>query len=109
MLGSSDMPRTGPSRAFQKREAEGVMSHELVEAALFDLRKYMRGLFPLEDLVDDALALARQIGHPVYDCVYLILAARLGNKMITADAKFADKLGSTAHGRHIVHLADWRP
>lgn len=39
-------------------------------------------------LMDDALAHALRLNHPIYDCVYLALALRLGVPMVTADKRF---------------------
>ncbi|MEM0938106.1 MAG: type II toxin-antitoxin system VapC family toxin [Pseudomonadota bacterium] len=41
----------------------------------------------------EALYLALDLGHPVYDCLYLALADRLDCDMITADRRFASALG----------------
>jgi predicted nucleic acid-binding protein len=38
-------------------------------------------------LVRPALALANALRHPVYDCVYLALAAELAMPVVTADAR----------------------
>lgn len=40
---------------------------------------------PLEDLLDEAVRLARDLEHPVYDCLYLALAVRRKTPLITAD------------------------
>ena len=42
-----------------------------------------------------ALEMALAIGHPVYDCVYLALAERMGRTLVTADARF---LAAAARG-----------
>lgn len=40
------------------------------------------------DLMSDAVDLAVELGHPVYDCFYLALAQRLDVPLITADRVF---------------------
>ena len=40
----------------------------------------------------DAAALAIAIGHPLKDCIYLTLAMELACPLVTADARFADKV-----------------
>lgn len=40
-----------------------------------------------------ALRLARLIGHPVYDCLYLALAAERGLPVVTADRRFVEAAG----------------
>ena len=55
----------------------------------------------------DAARLALALDHPVYDCVYLALAYRIGAVVITADLRFANVLASTEHGGAVVTLADY--
>ena len=43
---------------------------------------------PLEDDLSVALALAATLDHPVYDCLYLALAARNDTHVVTADVRF---------------------
>jgi predicted nucleic acid-binding protein len=43
---------------------------------------------PLETDLARALALAHQLGHPVYDCLYLALAIREDTAVVTADRRF---------------------
>ena len=54
----------------------------------------------------DAVRLALALDRPVYDCVYLALAHRLGARMVTADARFANTLASTEHDDAVTMLAD---
>jgi predicted nucleic acid-binding protein len=44
---------------------------------------------PIEPHVPRALAIATQIGHPVYDCVYLALALHHNTHVVTDDRRFA--------------------
>ena len=52
-----------------------------------------------------ALRLALDLGHPVYDCVYLALAERMGRVLVTADNRFFEALRATAHASQVVALA----
>ena len=45
--------------------------------------------------VPRALTIARSLGHPVYDCVYLALAEAENKPLITADVKFLARLGES--------------
>ena len=51
-------------------------------------------LTPVPDgwLLDAAIALAYELKHPVYDCLYLALADSLETAVVTADQKFANKV-----------------
>ena len=55
----------------------------------------------------DAVRLALALDHPVYDCVYLALAHRIGAVMLTADQRFANALARTEHGEAVMTLADY--
>ena len=70
-----------------KRVRRGEMPPE----ALQDLPKLLAAAFdlvvPAADLLQDAAGKARQLAHPVYDCLYITLAERDGSTLITADEK----------------------
>ena len=55
----------------------------------------------------DAVRLALALDRPIYDCVYLALAHRIGAVMLTADLRFANALAATEHGESILTLADY--
>ena len=55
----------------------------------------------------DAVRLALALDHPVYDCVYLALAHRIGAIMLTADGRLANAVAATEHGEAILTLADY--
>lgn len=60
-----------------------------------------------ETVSADAGRLALALNHPVYDCVYLALAHRIGATMVTADGRFATALGPSEHGGAIVTLESY--
>ena len=55
----------------------------------------------------DAVRLALALDHPVYDCMYLALAHRIGAKVVTADRRFANAVVPTEHGESVLTLADY--
>lgn len=59
-----------------------------------------------ETVCADAVRLALAFDRPVYDCVYLALAYRIGARVVTADLRFANALATTEHGDAIVTLTD---
>lgn len=59
-----------------------------------------------EAVCPDAVRLSLALDHPVYDCVYLALAHRIGATLVTADARFANALLETEHGGAVVKLED---
>jgi predicted nucleic acid-binding protein len=44
----------------------------------------------------DAARFAQLLDHPVYDCLYAVVAKREGARLITADRRFAAKLKAEA-------------
>ena len=60
-----------------------------------------------ETVCADAIRLALALDRPVYDCVYLALAHRIGAPMVTADLLFANALAPTEHGDKVLTLADY--
>ena len=61
------------------------------------------------ELTADALRFALSLNHPIYDCVYLALAYRIGGTVITADTRFANAVASTEHRSRVTLLADFTP
>ena len=57
-----------------------------------------------EEVCPDAVRLSLALDRPVYDCVYLALAHRLGATLVTADVRFANALAGTEHGGVVVVL-----
>ncbi len=55
----------------------------------------------------DAVRLALAFDRPVYDCVYLALAHRVGAVMLTADGRFANAAATTEHGGSVLTLAEY--
>ncbi len=58
-----------------------------------------------ESVSADAVRLALALDHPVYDCVYLALAHRIGGMVVTADRRFATAVAPTEHGEAVMTLA----
>jgi predicted nucleic acid-binding protein len=60
--------------------AEAGRAFDLVSESGIDLR-------PTAPLLPRAMEVARQLSHPVYDCVYLVLAEREHVSFVTADRR----------------------
>jgi predicted nucleic acid-binding protein len=50
----------------------------------------------MEPHLERALQLAMEIGHPVYDCIYLALALQHQTHVVTADRRFAGAANTPA-------------
>lgn len=56
-------------------------------------------------LVAAALELATELDHPVYDCIYLALAVREGDALVTADRRLFDKISASRLSPHVRWVA----
>jgi predicted nucleic acid-binding protein len=70
-----------------------------------DINRIAVETVPCRALADDAHALANAIDTPVYDALYVTLAARLNTRMITADDRLEAALSAlptlAAHVQHV--------
>lgn len=78
-----------------KQARQGIIETELATRILRILPSliHLQAAAPLAPI---AYGIAREIDHPVYDCLYLALAKQYGGQLITADAKLA----TTASANH---------
>jgi predicted nucleic acid-binding protein len=67
-------------------------------------RRYFAVLHPSAALIDRAIAIALQLRHPIYDCLYLSCAERAGTRLVTADRKFLAALADTSLAPLAVHV-----
>lgn len=66
---------------------------EQVRDAVRELPRYFDSLLPAQELVSDALELARLIQHSVYDCMFLACALKFDDAtLVIADEKVASKI-----------------
>ena len=69
---------------------------EEANARLSELRKAPVASLSMEPYLERALELAVEIGHPVYDCIYLALALHHRTHVVTADRRFASAVSTPA-------------
>ena len=88
-----------------------VMRSEVRSADMPALMRTLPGFFetlhPSLELVDDGLRMAVELQHHVYDCLYLALALREGQKLLTADKGFATSANRAGFKQH-VELLSWK-
>jgi predicted nucleic acid-binding protein len=68
------------------------------------LRRYFIVLHRSEGLIDRAIDIALRLRHPIYDCLYLACAERVGARLITADQKLLTVLDGTPLAPLAAHI-----
>ena len=92
------------ANAIWKKAGRGEVQIEVLLPELTKLRL-------ITEMLDDvayferALVLGNELGHPVYDCLYLAAAESLGDIVVTADARFLRKVASTRYAGLVRDLA----
>lgn len=86
-LAAPDCLRGEFANAMFKKVRRGEIGQEQAQAAFAVLPETL-AFFPAADLVEPALQLAFDLGHPVHDCIFLVAAIQRGVPLVTADAKF---------------------
>jgi predicted nucleic acid-binding protein len=75
--------------ALWRRVRIGDIQGDEALARLARLHRAPVASLPMEPLLDRALALAVELNHPIYDCLYLALAVHHDTHAVTADRRFA--------------------
>lgn len=88
--------------ALWRRTVRGELTQAEAVERLTELTKAPVANVPLEQDLSEAMRLALQLNHPVYDCLYLALAKRLGTYVITANTRFGQAVAN--HGTHVGHI-----
>lgn len=98
LLGNNDLLFIAPDiflpevvNALLRQHSSGDFAADLLAEALADLALTAPELIRSAALMQDAVALATRLEHPIYDCLYLALAERWAVEMITADRAFVKR------------------
>ncbi len=79
-----------------RKARTGDITAEQASARLSELMNAPVGSLGMEPYLEQALKLAVEIGHPVYDCIYLALALHHRTHVVTADRRFASAASTPA-------------
>lgn len=96
------------ANALWKKTRRGELGADLAAVATREIWRFVPQIVDIADLAGPALALARELDHPVYDCVYLALAHRRGVPLVTLDQEMTTRFASTRFRAEVIHVADWR-
>ncbi|HET9810632.1 MAG TPA: type II toxin-antitoxin system VapC family toxin [Sphingomicrobium sp.] len=82
------------SNAVWKKWRRGQMVIEQVKLAQPFVASFVE-LVPTTSFAEEALRIAIELEHPVYDCFYLAASAALELKLVTADSRLIDRCAAT--------------
>ena len=87
----------------------GIISIEQARQTERDLEALQLLTLPSVPFLTHAFALALDLSHPIYDCIYLAAAIASDRILVTADERFAAKVQKALEGaERIKLLADLR-
>jgi predicted nucleic acid-binding protein len=93
------------ANAAWKGVRRGLVAPEQLAAATERLPDWLDQIHPVRPLLPRAVAIARELGHPVYDCVYLALAERAAAVLVTADQRLLARVAGTPWASPVRELA----
>jgi predicted nucleic acid-binding protein len=105
-LVAPDLIRAEVANALWKKLRLGQMAMSQAALALPHLSRTVT-LLPSEAFAEEALELSSALGHPVYDCFFLLVARTLDFPLITADKKLWARTRDTELEGRVIGLADW--
>ena len=97
------------ANALRRRTARRELSADEALQTLAGFRHLPIRRVPDEGLVALALRLGVELGHPVYDCLYLALALETGVDLVTADERFSRVMVAGGHSDRLRFLASGHP
>jgi len=80
--------------ALLRQARHGQLTEDALGRALHDLDFSAPELVASARLMDRAVVIAKALGHPIYDCLYLALAERWDTVLITLDGEFVNRCRS---------------
>ena len=95
------------ANALCKKAKRGEIAPDVVPLQLASLPEILE-LVDESDHVGRGAAIALELGHSVYDCIYLALAEARGDNLITADKKFLTRAADGPFAFTVVNLAELR-
>jgi predicted nucleic acid-binding protein len=78
-----------------RKHRRGEISAEEAAFAALALERSGIDLRPCAPRLRDAVRVATELDHPVYDCFYLVLACELGAQLVTADQRLLARLAAS--------------
>jgi len=87
----------------------GRISQAQVDEIAASLPQFFDTLISATVLAPRAVAIAGQLDHSVYDCLYLALAEAEAASLVTADMKLLGRVRATAWEQRTISLSEYPP
>lgn len=87
-----------------RRLRQDEITAEQASSMVEDLPGMLDRLFPSVHLARAALTIAREAGHPAYDCFYIALAELSEAPLVTADRRLVGRFAGSRWGHLIREL-----
>jgi predicted nucleic acid-binding protein len=85
----------------------GRISQAQVAEIAASLPRFFDELVSATGLAPRAVAIAAQLDHPVYDCLYLALAEAERGGLLTADSHLVSKVRTTSWEQCVINLSEY--
>jgi predicted nucleic acid-binding protein len=85
----------------------GRIGQDQVSEIAAILPQFFDALVDAAALAPRAVVIARELDHPIYDCLYVTLAEARQAWFVTADARLREKLRRTLWDANALYLADY--
>jgi predicted nucleic acid-binding protein len=85
----------------------GRLTHSQLDEIATSVPRFFGALVSTTGLAPLAVAIARQLDHPVYDCLYLALAEAEQASFVTADLQLLGKVRATPWEQWAMDLAEY--
>ncbi|PZO75567.1 MAG: hypothetical protein DI629_17065 [Mesorhizobium amorphae] len=95
--------RVETANVLWKKVRRGELDEAQARAATALIERSFPEFVDDAELLTRAFALAVELGHPIYDCLYLACAERVGRPLVTADRRFFEKTTASRY-RGMVQL-----
>jgi predicted nucleic acid-binding protein len=92
------------ANALWRRGQQGQITADQVTDRIVELRNAPVSSPVVDDDLLAAASLALELGHPIYDCLYLAMAIRENAVVVTADRRFRDAADRSAARAGMVRL-----
>jgi len=104
LLVAPDLILLEVANALLKKQRAGELHPAQPGAALARLPSLLTRVDPTAPLAAAALELAAELGHPIYDCVYLVCAIRHNCRVVTSDLAFARKVEGSRFAERVLTI-----